>query len=84
VKQQTAKRAVEAWHWLHNNAHHHVGTDFRPDGTTRAVWFKNHHEMMRVPETLLDEVFAGLTPNKRAFDTRMYALTSAAKRKVTK
>lgn len=85
MKQRTAKRAVEAWHWLHNNPHHIVGTEFNDDSeqSTKAVFFQNHHDKLRVPAALLPEVMAGIKPNTRAFDTRMYMLRPAARRAVT-
>ena len=86
MKQFTVKRAVEAWKWIHNNAHHEAGYEYHPITTELThVFFRNHHEKMRVPAQLYrDEVSKGVTPNKRAFDTRMFALTRAAKMQVTR
>jgi len=82
--QHTVKRAVEAWHWILNNEHHFVGTEFRKDGTTLAVFMKNYHHKMRIPEKLIREVMSGIRANTRPFDSRMYMLTPEAKRKVTR
>lgn len=90
VKQYTVKRAVEAWNWIHNNEHHIVGTDYSKtrlddDGHPLriAMYFQNYHEKMRVPERLCSEVFAQIRPNKRKFDSRMFALRPKARDAVT-
>lgn len=80
MKQITVKRAVEALHWLHNNEHHIVGTEnskIGADGklTFSHVYYQNYHEKLRVPYALCQEVGKYIRPNKRKFDTRMYALT---------
>lgn len=91
MKQLTVKRAVEAWYWIANNEHFEVGTEYsknRKDDEGRpavvAIFFRNHHEKMRVPDSLRREVFAGIKPNRRAFDTRMFSLTKAAKLRIAK
>lgn len=89
MTQITVGRAVEAWNWIYNNSHEEVGTVYHPrkcDGEGRPlrthVYFKNYHDTMRVPDALLDEVMAGLRPNTRKFDTRMYALKPNARRAI--
>ncbi len=85
MKQRTVKCAVEAWHWIANNPHNEVGLEFRTDAAGRecediiAIFFRNYHEKLRVPEKLRKEVMAGLMPNRRKFDTRMYALRKHAR-----
>lgn len=77
MKQRTAKSVVEALDWIHNNAHPEVGTDYHPvrgDEMTH-VYFKNYFEKMRIPIDMYPEVSKLIRPNKRAFDTRMFALT---------
>ena len=86
MKQFTVKRAVEAWNWLHNNEHHIVGVEhyepYDPDKKAKAVYFQNHHMKMRVPQELVEEVMDNIKSNTRKFDTRMYMLKPAAKRKI--
>jgi len=89
VTQITVKRAVEAWNWIHNNAHEEVGTEYHArkcdsDGAPLRthVYFKNYHDIMRVPESLVDEVMTGVRTNRRKFDTRMFALTAKARERI--
>lgn len=89
MKQKTVKTAIEAWHWINNNAHQEVGTEYHAtklDGEglplRTHMFFKNYFETMRVPEALCSEVFSMIAPNKRAFDTRMFALKAGAKRAI--
>jgi len=91
MTQRTAKRLVEALYWIHNNAHHEVGTEYHPtkcDDEGRALkthmFFRNHHDTSRVPVAMLPELFKLIRPNKRAFDTRMYALTRKGRLMVTR
>lgn len=85
MKQITIKRAVEALYWIHNNAHHEVGTDYHPvTGEATHIYYRNYHEKMRVPMALTAEVGKFIRPNKRKFDTRMFALTQAGKMRVVK
>ncbi len=91
MKQITVKRVVEALYWIHNNEHHIVGTEFHPTkkdengrDVTTHVYFQNHFEKLRVPQSLVAEVFSFIRPNRRKFDTRMYALTRAAKIQVSR
>lgn len=79
MKQITVKSAVEAWRWIANNAHHEVGTEFTDSGERKAIYLRNHVVRLRVPDALCPEVFKGLKPNERPFDTRMYALTNEAR-----
>ncbi len=90
MKQRTVKRAIEAWNWIHNNDHHIVGTEWHPtkigkDGLPARshLYLQNYHERLRVPEALVDEVWNQIEPNKRKFDSRMYALKRKAKSMVT-
>ena len=79
MTQRTAKRAVEALYWLHNNEHHEVGTDWNGDYLTH-VWFRNHFDKLRVPADLAAEMWKHVKLNTRKFDTRMYALKPSGKR----
>lgn len=86
MKQKTVKRAVEAWYWIRNNAHEEVGSVYHHSKKDEKglpvrthVYFKNYHEVMKVPESLVSEVFAGIVPNRAKFDTRMYALTKKSR-----
>lgn len=88
MKQITAKRAIEALYWLHNNAHHEVGCEWprdkpnAPVGEHTHIFYRNHLEKLRVPIALMPEVSKHIRPNKRKFDTRMYALTRSGREMV--
>lgn len=88
MKQRTVKRAVEALYWLHNNEHHIAGVENadRVDGKMvfSHAYYQNYHEKLRVPYALCEEVHKYIRPNKRKFDTRMYALTKAGRQLVEK
>lgn len=81
-KQVTVKRAVEAWHWIANNPHHIVGTEYNSKGDVTHIFFKNYFDTMRVPTKLLKEFWSGVKTNTRKFDTRMYALKPNARHSV--
>ena len=91
MKQITVKRTVEALHWIHNSAHHVVGTEWSsktPLGEQTMenfshVFYANYHEKIRVPAALYAEVSKYIRPNTRKFDTRMFALTAAGRVLVT-
>lgn len=80
MAQRTVKRAVEALYWLHNNAHHEAGWE---EGG-KHFFYRNYHDKLRVPAALMPEVSKYVRPNKRAFDTRMFALTRAGRLLVTR
>lgn len=89
MAQITAQRAVEAWHWIANNPHEEVGTEYhdtKVDGQGHPVrthiYMRNYHDKLRIPEALIAEVFAGIMPNRRKFDTRMYALRKSARERI--
>lgn len=91
MTQITVSTAVEAFKWIDQNAHHIVGTEWHPtkrDEKGRQVrthiFLKNYHDTLRIPERVVSEVFAGIRPNKRAFDTRMYALTRKTRQELMK
>lgn len=89
MKQITVKRAIEALNWIHNNAHEEVGTVYHPHKMDENgfplkthMYFRNHFETMRVPQELCAEVFSMIRPNRRKFDTRMFALRRAARLRI--
>lgn len=83
MKQRTVKRGVEALYWINNNSHHEVGLEFNKDNVETHQYFKNYHEKIRVPIGLMrEEVSPYIRPNKRKFDTRMFALTAKGKNMV--
>lgn len=87
MKQITPKRLVEALYWLHNNPHHHVGIEWPrsmpASEQTMENWshhfYANYHEKLRIPAILCEDLYKYVVPNKRKFDTRMFALTRAGK-----
>ena len=86
MKQITVKRAVDALSWVDTNPHHIVGTEFhetKRDEDGREIpthlYLQNYHEKLRVPVDLWRQVAKHIRPNKRPFDTRMYAVTRAGK-----
>lgn len=90
-EQRTVKRAVEALYWLHHNEHHIVMTEWPKSMPLHKqtmenkshISFANYHERIRVPTALCAEVFKHICPNKRKFDTRMYALTRKGREMVS-
>lgn len=88
MRQFTAKRLVEALYWLDNNAHHEAGVEFKNDRDPFDKWthsyFRNYHEKLRVPRHLDAEVRKYIRPNRRKFDTRMFAVTTAGKRMISR
>ena len=77
MAQRTAKTIVEVLTWLHENDHHEVGVE-QPKET--HAYYKNYHDILRVPIPLIVQCQPYFRPNRRKFDTRMFALTAAGRR----
>lgn len=83
MKQTTVKRVIEALHWIHNNEHNSVYLEWPRNMAERDktvqnashITLANHHERLRIPDSLRADVWRYIAPNKRPFDTRMYAVT---------
>lgn len=86
LKQKTMKTVEDVLLWIHTNEHHIVGGEYKDGAPFEAGpthhYYQNHFEKMRVPAKLFEELKHLLQPNKRAFDTRMFALTKEGKRRL--
>ncbi len=86
MAQFTARDLHDALDWIHTNEHHESGLEYTEDGLRCvAVWYRNHFDKMRIR---IDSEFSNrfhklIGPNRRPFDTRMYALTTQGKRVLT-
>lgn len=78
MKQITVKTVEQALAWIDTNAHHKAeieGHEFgvKPGYTHQTL--SNYHERMRIPVAIHQQMIDLIEPNKREFDSRMFALT---------
>lgn len=92
MTQTTVKSVNEALAWIHGNEHHDVGWEWANGRSKETGLFelgeethlvmKSRQHKLRIPKNLARMVWKYIEPNRRPFDTRMYALTKTGKRRL--
>ena len=88
--QVTAKTVEDALSWIDSHEHHEAGLHWAKGrsketgcyefGEETHMRYKGHGNVMLVPLDIFRRARKYIVPNQRQFDSRMFAITPAAKR----